>query len=1079
MPTSRTTNSDRSSCVAFASSEVFRIASLFRDSSSSSSILPHPPAFTSAPLCFSVASLTSGSFPASFLASTLLSRPAAPTAMTNCPNVLAHGSCADSTCRYAHNIVVCEPCEQVFATEDGLRLHMKSQRHKKRLGGYATVSSCSLCNINVYQGENGWATHVASPKHVKVATNLGVAPDVARQPGITLANEIHCDICQVIVQPAHQWGAHIKTRNHVRRESFAKYKTAVDDAEKDKNGVGIEGSLDFGFVEPAVARDGMKLTTTITTSQPFSSSVLVEVKLASSQGTPRTASPFSSSFPIQQSDRKVTSRKSIAVIFTLSQGHIGRYVDRAEFIFQDTQLRKQFTITRTLKAVVGNQAEHEALMPRTPYTPRRRTTQKPMLELVEGIKPPALHAIPYIGRLPVANIPSQLQGILSGSQSTTKLVDQIRRVFMPNVLDSDTYGRHHKTLLWIEEFKMEQDLERYDILDATLARHNNYYYLTVPGLAEKRPSVLVGDRIFVQEQGATDGRWFEGHVHVLRQAEVGLRFHGSFGRYSEGRHFHVRFKLNRIPVRRQHQAMDTAFTEERVLFPLNGHFSSAHVPNPCDASLNLYNKLIGGNPPQLQAVVSIVSSPRGSPPFVVFGPPGTGKTITIVEAIKQLLHKNPTTRILACAPSNSAADLIASRLRGTLGVDELFRFYAPSRFKNQVPDELQPYTYTQGDGHFSVPIMPRMRRFRVIVSTCVSASFAAGIGMPRGHFSHIFIDEAGQATEPEAFVSIKMMADPQTNIVLSGDPKQLGPIIRSGVARALGLETSYLERLMNRDAYSVPIGHGKSVVKLTKNFRSHNAILRFPNEKFYENDLQPCANPSVIDCYLNSPYLPSKKFPVVFHAVPGKDDREASSPSFFNIDEVLQVKDYVQRLKEDRRFRTADSDIGIVAPYHAQCLKLRTSLRSVADGIKVGSVEEFQGQERKVIIISTVRSSKEFVEYDLRHTLGFVANPRRFNVAVTRAQALLIVVGDPNVLGLDPLWRSFLNYIYSNGGWTGPDIPWDPTLPVEEAGDYDKAVREAAQLDMNEFARRMESLTMAEVEDELDANVDRPWRDVE
>jgi len=92
---------------------------------------------------------------------------------------------------------------------------------------------------------------------------------------------------------------------------------------------------------------------------------------------------------------------------------------------------------------------------------------------------------------------------------------------------------------------------------------------------------------------------------------------------------------------------------------------------------------------------------------------------------------------------------------------------------------------------------------------------------------------------------------------------------------------------------------------------------------------------------------------------------------------------------------------------------------------------------------------------------------------------LLIVVGDPQVLSLDPLWRSFLNYIHQNGGWTGPDITWDPNVPVDEAGGYDKAIRESAKLDMNEFTKRIESLTMAEVDEELDANVDRPWRDVE
>jgi helicase MOV-10 len=81
--------------------------------------------------------------------------------------------------------------------------------------------------------------------------------------------------------------------------------------------------------------------------------------------------------------------------------------------------------------------------------------------------------------------------------------------------------------------------------------------------------------------------------------------------------------------------------------------------------------------------------------------------------------------------------------------------------------------------------------------------------MPRGHFSHIFLDEAGQATEPEAFVSIKMMADNDTNVVLSGDPKQLGPIIRSGIATKLGLELSYIERLMARQPYDLQTGRGK------------------------------------------------------------------------------------------------------------------------------------------------------------------------------------------------------------------------------------------------------------------------------
>ncbi|KAF5350993.1 hypothetical protein D9756_008293 [Leucocoprinus leucothites] len=157
---------------------------------------------------------------------------------------------------------------------------------------------------------------------------------------------------------------------------------------------------------------------------------------------------------------------------------------------------------------------------------------------------------------------------------------------------------------------------------------------------------------------------------------------------------------------------------------------------------------------------------------------------------------------------------------------------------------------------------------------------------------------------------------------------------------------------------------------------------------------------------------------------------------------------------------TGDHDIGVITPYHAQCQKIRSALRNVADEVKVASVEDFQGQERRVIIVSTVRSSKEYISYDIQHTLGFVASPRHFNVSVTRAKALLIVIGDPQVLGLDPLWRSFLNYIHTNDG-------------------YDTAIRDAARVDMNDLTRRMEALALEGAEEDIDAGVDRPWRELE
>lgn len=175
--------------------------------------------------------------------------------------------------------------------------------------------------------------------------------------------------------------------------------------------------------------------------------------------------------------------------------------------------------------------------------------------------------------------------------------------------------------------------------------------------------------------------------------------------------------------------------------------------------------------------------------------------MTIVEAIKQILHRDPDSCVLACAPSNSAADIIALRLSEAFERHELFRFYAPSREKGTVPPNLLPYTYMNADGQFSHPSLNTVKNYRVIVSTCLSAAFTLGIGVERGHFSHVFIDEAGQATEPEAMVVVKNTAIASTKLILSGDPKQLRPIVHSVIASELGLSVTYLERLMECEAY--------------------------------------------------------------------------------------------------------------------------------------------------------------------------------------------------------------------------------------------------------------------------------------
>jgi helicase MOV-10 len=192
--------------------------------------------------------------------------------------------------------------------------------------------------------------------------------------------------------------------------------------------------------------------------------------------------------------------------------------------------------------------------------------------------------------------------------------------------------------------------------------------------------------------------------------------------------------------------------------------------------------------------------------------PGTGKTFTVLEAIKQLLRiGGEGVSILACAPTNAAADILALGL--TYLGEDLFRMYAPTRQKALVPEELLPFTHrTAAEDRFTVPDMDRLLKYKVIVATCISAGIPYSIAIPDGHFSHIFIDEAGQAMETEAMVAIRTLATRDTNVILSGDPKQLGPVIRSGVARDLGLGKSYLQRLMDCEVYDVAKGYGITYV---------------------------------------------------------------------------------------------------------------------------------------------------------------------------------------------------------------------------------------------------------------------------
>jgi helicase MOV-10 len=388
------------------------------------------------------------------------------------------------------------------------------------------------------------------------------------------------------------------------------------------------------------------------------------------------------------------------------------------------------------------------------------------------------------------------------------------------------------------------------------------------------------------------------------------------------------------------------------------------------------------------------------------------------------------------APSNSAADLLLDRLSKNLTRQDIFRLNAVSR-SQPMDAQLEKYTFVSKStaSRFDIPDLKDILKFRVIVTTCCSAAVLSGIGVESGHFTHVFIDEGGQALEPEAMIPLNTFDHPpSTRIIIAGDHKQLGPVIHSNVARKLGLGISLLERLMSycqwdRPSYSFRVFKmhnpckGKSdyekfnrgtnlySVKLLKNYRSHESILEIPNDLFYKSELQACADLLVSTRFIGWSFLPNPNVPIMFMHTQGKDMREGDSPSWFNITEIQQISRIIQTIRETRKFNGITNDqIGVITPYNKQAQSIRKVLRNKFDGVSVGTVETFQGQERMVIIISTVRSNPEYMEHDAKFNLGFLNDPKRFNVALTRAKALLIVVGNGNILCQDPSWKKWIEF---------------------------------------------------------------------
>ncbi|NXG77795.1 SDE3 helicase, partial [Baryphthengus martii] len=725
----------------------------------------------------------------------------------------------------------------------------------------------------------------------------------------------------------------------------------------------------------------------------------------------------------------------------------------AVLVFEFTKEPNElFSIRRYVAAVAESQLAKE-LGPSAPFQPYQASLRRPVTVITEDGIPPDSSLKNELEReilLGTYQYPKSLKDTLLRGPNTSDMSSwAAMQSLLEAPLQAENYQQKFQLLLHLEEIQMEVDIHRYDMQDVPMVQERALLVLDVPGVAENRPSVLRGDHLFVHLSSERDHSplvQYKGYVHRVELEKVKLGFSSKLmKKFVKNLKFDVTFTFNRLPLQVQHRAAVLAMRRglSSLLFPSASCHKSLF---PGTFQPRWFDRKLQANEEQCRAVTYIVTGTSRPAPYLIFGPPGTGKTVTLVEAIKQVWTCFKDTRILACAPSNSAADLLCQRLIKDIAPRHIYRLIASSRSYQEVPADIRPCcNWDDGQSSYVYPSKEHLGRYRILITTLVTAGRLVSANFPPGFFSHVFIDECGQAAEPESVVAIAGLLtamDEKTNpnggqLVLAGDPQQLGPVLRSPLAIEHGLGTSLLERLMLHNPLYKKSSRGYNpqfVTKLLWNYRSHEAILRIPNELFYDSELKACEGDEldIRSLYCSWDELPKRGFPIIFHGVCGEDRREANSPSFFNTAEIEVLVHYLKKLLQRPGSRGCPSvspkEIGIISPYRKQVEKIRkaiTSLEPVLRALpdigllKVGSVEEFQGQERRVILISTVRSGSEYLRLDETFKLGFLKNPKRFNVAITRAKALLIVVGNPVVLSKDHHWERFLRYCREEGGYTG------------------------------------------------------------
>ena len=450
--------------------------------------------------------------------------------------------------------------------------------------------------------------------------------------------------------------------------------------------------------------------------------------------------------------------------------------------------------------------------------------------------------------------------------------------------------------------------------------------------------------------------------------------------------------------------------------------------NPIAAPLNIPTLNVSQN----DAINHILSAQQIA---IVHGPPGTGKTTTLVQALKSICEREAT--VLVCAPSNAAVDLLTERiadagisvarignisrineklinhtLDGQLSLHpemkniKKIRKQAAearrkaSRFKRSFGHQERQerkdlYAEAKDLGSWANQMENRLidqilSSSKVITATLVGT---AGRYLKDMKFQTLIIDEAAQALEPAAWIPISKA----NRVIFFGDPLQLPPTVKSAKAKKGGFHITLMEKGLER----LP-----KTMLLNTQYRMHADIMNFSNQQFYKNEL--IAHESVEERTLE--LEDEQNAPVTFIDTAGCGFEEKINPehkSRYNPEEFMILREHLYQLVKCYDDPESLPSIGIISPYREQTIHMKEMIAADEElstfSFDINTIDAFQGQERDIIYISLVRSNT-------KSEIGFLKDYRRMNVAMTRAKKKLIIVGDSATLGNDKFYGDFLTY---------------------------------------------------------------------